>query len=144
VSSPSRRQCSKCKRNRAERFFVSTRGRVCLDCQKATRRKASRKQRVGSYGLAPDEYKALLTYQENVCAICHQPRTYFLNIDHDHRVEKLHGTRASVRGLLCRRCNKLLAVAGDSVSVLRSAYRYLMSPPADEVLGAPTDRKVLQ
>lgn len=73
--------------------------------------------------------------QGHVCAICEQPRKYKLNIDHDHAVERQTGSaRLSVRGLLCRRCNKMLAVAGDSIEVLENAVDYLRYPPAHGVL----------
>ncbi len=130
-----RRKCIKCGVNRAERFFVSARGRVCLTCQRAVRRTHARKQLVGSYGISPAEYDALFEKQHGVCAICGQSRKYKLNIDHDHAVERELGTRASVRGLLCRRCNKLLAVAGDSLGVLAQAHRYLEDPPSRGIIG---------
>ncbi len=129
-----RRQCRKCLRQRAERFFVSARGHVCVTCRKATQRTAARKQRVAVYDITPAEYEALRAHQGGVCGICDQPRTYNLHVDHDHKVEREQGSRASVRGLLCRRCNKLLAVVGDSIDLLNNAADYLAFWPSREVL----------
>lgn len=72
-----------------------------------------------------------------LCAICRQARTYKLNVDHDH---KLDG-RESVRGLLCRRCNKVLAICHDTPEILAAAAAYLLNPPAQEVLIGNTQHR---
>lgn len=73
--------------------------------------------------------------QGNTCAICKAPRRYNLHVDHDHSREKHEGSRASVRGGLCKRCNKLLALAHDDIELLGQAAAYLLNPPAWDVLG---------
>lgn len=129
-SSTKRRVCARCKQNRALRFF-KPRGRVCLPCQRGSRKTSGHERRVQrTYGLLPGEYEVLNAAQEGLCAICRQPRNYRLNVDHDH---KLLG-RESVRGLLCRRCNKLLAIVGDSSFILDNAANYLERPPARRLL----------
>jgi hypothetical protein len=85
--------------------------------------------------LTPAEYEALAEDQQNRCAICGASRRYNLHVDHDHARERRDGSRASVRGLLCKRCNKLLAYAHDDVDLLMDAARYLLCPPAWGVLG---------
>ncbi len=125
-----RRKCAKCERNRAERFFKSARGRVCLSCQRARSRTNAHSARIGrTYGITADEYQAILASQGGVCAICGQTRTYRLNVDHRH-------ADGLVRGLLCRLCNgRLLTAARDLPAVLRAAADYLESPPAVAVIG---------
>lgn len=77
-----------------------------------------------SYGITADDYEAMLSEQEGVCAICgsddpgtrdHRKR---LHVDHDHETGR-------VRGLLCSPCNRLLGQASDSPKILRSAADYL-------------------
>lgn len=113
---------------------MSARGRTCTSCLKATRRAQSRKQVVSNYGLTPKEYAAILELQGGVCAICKEPRTYSLAVDHDHKVEANWSIRASVRGLLCKRCNKLLAMIRDNPDIARNAADYLLNWPACDVL----------
>lgn len=79
------------------------------------------------YGLAPEDYDALLSEQQGRCAICGTSQPYkkgvardpgFWPVDHDHE----SGRR---RGLLCASCNTGLALLGDSPDVLRAALAYL-------------------
>lgn len=123
------RSCTKCEKNRAERFFTP-KGRVCSFCRKTTRRAASHEARVtNTYGLGPGEFQALMDYQGGVCAICRQPRRYRLDVDHDHKT-------GMVRGLTCRLCNRrILPGAKDNPEVLRNAASYLEDPPAVRFLG---------
>lgn len=130
MSTPKRRPCAKCGRNRAERFFKSARGRVCVDCQRARTRTTSHANRIqATYNITADEYAAILAAQDGACAICQQTRSYRLNVDHCH-------ASGQVRGLLCRLCNgRLLTAARDRPEVLRRAADYLESPPALAVVG---------
>lgn len=123
------RECIKCGRNRAERFFTP-RGKVCETCRKSTRSKATHEQRVMStYGLGPGEYDALFAAQGGRCAICRQTRRQRLSVDHDHKT-------GLVRGLCCRLCNgRLLTAARDRPETLRAAADYLENPPALRILG---------
>ncbi|MFD5050452.1 MULTISPECIES: endonuclease VII domain-containing protein [Streptomyces] len=124
------RTCAKCERNRAEKFFTSSRGRVCASCRKKTRSKASHSARVqATYGLGPGEYDELFRLQGGKCAICGGTRKQRLSVDHCHKTNL-------VRGLLCRMCNgRLLTAARDRPEVLRAAADYLENPPAQHHLG---------
>src|SRR5437899_1567231 len=51
-----------------------------------------------------------------LCPICCQREGVVT--DHDHRTGK-------IRGCLCHRCNRILGMARDSASLLRSAARFL-------------------
>lgn len=69
------------------------------------------------YGMAPEQYDALLLRQEGRCAICGgMPATF--HVDHDHAT-------GEVRALLCPECNKGLGHFRDNAALLRSAAEYL-------------------
>ncbi|WP_370422526.1 endonuclease VII domain-containing protein [Streptomyces sp. QH1-20] len=125
------RPCIGCQKNRAERFFTSTRARICTTCHKKRRSVASHEARVQTvYGLEVGEYTKLLDAQGGVCAICKQSRTKRLDVDHDH-------TTGLVRGLCCARCNRQLLARGlrDDPQVARNAADYLENPPAIRFIG---------
>jgi len=125
------RECQKCGKNRSEKFFTSSRGKVCSPCRKSSRRTASRNARIlKTYGLTADEYQKVFDYQGGRCAICQETRKTKLAVDHCHKTE-------AVRGLLCARCNSQLLARGarDRPEVLRRAADYLESYPAWKVLG---------
>lgn len=124
------RQCSRCQKNRADRFFAGPRGRICQSCRKSSRSKASHEARVqDTYGLKPNEYDKLMEAQQGKCAGCGQARNYRLDCDHDHKTGVL-------RGGLCRGCNrKILPYAKDSPETLRALADYLENPIAVQVLG---------
>ena len=122
-----RRPCAQCGLNRAERFYAGPRARKCQTCLKANRSAATHARRVlTTYGLTTEQYEALLAHQDGACAICCGSRRYRLNVDHDH-------STGLVRGLLCRRCNKLLRDVRDNALVLGAAARFLQRPPAVEL-----------
>ena len=81
------------------------------------------------YGISPEQYDAMLSAQEGVCAICAGPETRtnregaprYLSVDHDHSTGR-------VRGLLCSTCNRGIGQFGDDVERLRSAVAYLTDP----------------
>ncbi|MFF8367867.1 endonuclease VII domain-containing protein [Streptomyces lydicus] len=125
------RECAKCGKSRAERFYTSSRGKICASCRKASRRQAARNTRIqATYGLSADDYQRLFEAQGGKCAICHETRKTNLAVDHCHKTE-------AVRGLLCARCNGQLLARGarDRPDVLRRAADYLEDYPAWRVLG---------
>ncbi|MFB7027166.1 MULTISPECIES: endonuclease VII domain-containing protein [unclassified Streptomyces] len=125
------RECTKCGKNRSERFYTSSRGKICSSCRKSSRRQASRNARLqATYGLSAEDYKRLLEAQGGKCAICRETRKTNLAVDHCHKTE-------AVRGLLCARCNGQLLARGarDRPDVLRRAADYLEDYPAWKVLG---------
>lgn len=138
------RACTKCGRNRNEKNF-KPRGRICATCRKRRVSTASREVRLWDlYSITLDEYAAIVEAQGGHCAICQGVRPYSYDVDHDHALEKALiaegvapavARRQSVRGALCRRCNRrLLPSALDSVHVLDHAIAYLSNPPAFAVL----------
>jgi hypothetical protein len=93
-----------------------------------------------TYDLSLDEYDMLLAAQGGACAICGRTPKYNMDVDHDHALEKrliaeglapLVARKASIRGLLCKPCNRrLLPAAGDSIPRLEAAIHYIAFPPA--------------
>lgn len=79
------------------------------------------------YGLTEDAFALLLESQGGVCAICkREPGATRLYVDHDHSCCPGQATGGScLRGLLCRNCNFLIGLAGESQQVLASAAEYL-------------------
>jgi hypothetical protein len=73
------------------------------------------------YGITLEKYNEMFEEQKGSCAICGRHQTEFarrLAVDHDHNTMK-------IRALLCVKCNRLLGLAHDDISVLRSAIEYL-------------------
>lgn len=129
------RPCARCKKNRSERFYVSSRGTVCATCRKQSRSAASHGTRIEAlYGITAKEYSALYIAQGEMCAICKGSRKYRLAVDHDHKLERETTSRLSVRGLLCKRCNSLLAKVRDDTRMLDAAIDYLLHPPARSII----------
>lgn len=139
------RKCSKCgKRRETARHFKPAGARVCGLCKRKTSKATARDLRLRkTYGITSDEYDLILAAQGGVCAGCGQKRRYLLHVDHDHKVERLLlsegkapevAARASIRGLLCARDNKVLRDTRDNVSNLQMLAEYLQHPPAREVL----------
>lgn len=83
--------------------------------------------RANRYGLHPDDFLELLEFQDGCCAICRQAGGLDLQIDHDHKT-------GEVRGLLCRPCNNLIALARDRVHILDSAGSYLVHPAVKQAI----------
>lgn len=131
---PRRRECVRCHRKRNEKFFVSARGRVCTTCKKRRTAGASKDQRLrDAYGITLAEWEAVFDAQGRCCAVCAGTRPTY-DVDHDHKTEG-GGMRQSVRGILCRRCNRrLLPASLDRPDILLRAVEYLETPPAQKVL----------
>lgn len=86
-----------------------------------------------NYHISLGEHKKIFQFQGERCAICKRtvptgkPR---LAVDHDH-------TTGLVRGLLCWRCNKTLALFFDRPELFQNAADYLRNPPATTVFKRP-------
>jgi len=77
------------------------------------------------YGLSIEDYEAMNTKQNGLCAICNGPPTGRwdrLHVDHSHTTNK-------VRKLLCFHCNAMLGNAKDSLATLTAAIEYLKLYP---------------
>lgn len=131
------KQCARCGRNRNEKFYSGPRGRVCVTCRKRKRAGTDRGAHLyEKYGITLEEYEALFAAQGGKCAICGGVRKQNLDVDHCHATERATGdARSSVRGLLCKKCNRhLLPAAMNNVETLMRAIEYLVNWPAKEIL----------
>jgi hypothetical protein len=116
-------------------------GPRCTTCHRAhtkaakTAARGRRLERV--YGITGEEADAILEAQGGACAICRRAtgKSKALAVDHDHELEKLVGSRLSVRGRLCGPCNDMLGHARDEVEFFERAIEYLKNPPARQVIG---------
>ena len=77
------------------------------------------------YNISPEEYEAKKAEQDNKCAIC-KKESDLLVVDHNHSCCSQRKTCGQCnRGLLCRSCNTLIGLAGESIEVLNNAIEYL-------------------
>ena len=67
--------------------------------------------------LTYEQYNTMLETQHNECDICNQPLIQ-PHIDHDH-------TTGKIRSLLCHKCNVLLGMSKEDITVLEKAITYL-------------------
>ncbi len=104
--------CRECARGRAaKRYHAAHPERAHLQDIKA------------KYGLTPEQFRTLVSFQNNVCAICGLPQARIRNFKH-LCVDHCHET-GKVRGLLCMPCNAMLGQARDSVETLTKAIHHL-------------------
>ena len=104
------------------------RKRVNTQSVERVKRKRLRKN-LGRYGITIQEYNALLSSQDNVCALCGRPPSRKrLSVDHEHQkgdknVES-SSKRIKIRGLLCHRCNRAIGfLSNDTHGLLINAQR---------------------
>lgn len=81
---------------------------------------SERNRKLKRYGLTQQEYFILLEKQNNLCAICKNPKTQ----NRDWHIDHCHKT-GQVRGILCHYCNLMLGQARDSIASLKEAIIYL-------------------
>lgn len=77
------------------------------------------------YNITREQYDALIEQQAGRCAICNEAQRDRLCVDHDHRC--CPGPRSCgrcVRGLLCQRCNLMLAFV-ENANLMASTDAYL-------------------
>lgn len=128
------KRCSKCKKIKPIEDFCKVksgklgRHHYCRNCLSLSHKKSYRSNKdkyrnnyvQWKYGLSVGEYNALLTQQEDKCAICgnHFKSKRTTLIDHCHASGK-------IRGLLCPSCNNLLGASKDNIHILEQAINYL-------------------
>lgn len=78
-----------------------------------------------NYGLTLEQFEAMRTAQENKCPICGKEFKTVPQVDHSAITMK-------VRGLLCLRCNVLLAQAEENIEILENAREYLIHYGAND------------
>lgn len=114
-------------------------GPRCETCHrevKKERAQKARERRVEKvYGLSVEDYDAIMAEQGGVCAICKKPFVRKRgSVDHDHDIEKTHGSRASVRGIIHAWENTTIGRCAHDPEWFLAAAEYLTNPPARRVL----------
>ena len=122
------RQCKKCVAAETTKRRATPEGRAKHKQQYAAwrlrnwdreMRRITAHNRYKKYGITDAEYNTMLTEQGNTCKICRStPTREQLSVDHDH-------SSGRIRGLLCRRCNRMLGFVRDSEALLIAMYSYL-------------------
>lgn len=74
----------------------------------------------------------LTDWQEGACAICERRFTPSRVPYLDH-----HHWTGEIRGVLCNRCNGLLGMVGEDVSLLQGMVEYLNVPPSHDCWDEP-------
>jgi hypothetical protein len=69
------------------------------------------------YGLTIEQYSKMLHGNE-MRAACSEKFIRTPHIDHNHTSKK-------IRGLLCRRCNHIIGLAKEDLTILKNAIKYL-------------------
>jgi Recombination endonuclease VII len=113
-------------RNRKAKDGRWPRCKVCDDARKERSYEARYLEMIKTtYGLTPDDYRAMLEKQNSVCACCGQPETAVNNgkvralaVDHCH-------TTGAVRGLLCAACNSSLGMLGEDPERVKALLKYI-------------------
>lgn len=138
TTNPPDRICSRCRaRKPAKEFHVRGKNRrlksMCKSCesdyyaptwrlwyqQNRTRVLNKRIKRI--YGISRRDFNKILRKQHGRCAICRTRRpggNGTWHIDHNHKTGR-------VRGLLCARCNIMIAQSRESAANLVAAVKYM-------------------
>jgi hypothetical protein len=110
------RQCERCGTTFEVRARRGGARRLCASCPPLTP-SDWRGQIRRAYGLAREDWDAMLVAQAGRCAICDEAMQNPC-VDHCHATKR-------VRGLLCATCNSGLGYFKDSTVRLRNAASYL-------------------
>jgi len=150
------RVCPKC--NVCKTVFDFTHHqRACRSCQSA--RAKARRHRLGlnkpkefvvhanprnrwkhqklmeKYGITFKQFNSIMQMQNNCCAGCGIHVEEYIKLKgHTLDVDHCHITKV-VRGLLCRKCNEILARCNDNPSTLKNLILYLGQEPAINRIG---------
>jgi len=110
-----RSQCKECEKgyemNRDRDFKAAYRAK--------TPEQRKNEQLKYRYGISLDEYNDMLQAQGGTCAMCDATALDdTLCVDHNHDT-------GEVRAILCKPCNTMLGMSGDSVARLQAGIDYL-------------------
>ena len=72
------------------------------------------------FGITIEEYDAMFSAQNGVCAICENicATGYKLAVDHNH-------TTGKIRALLCKNCNTAIGLLKENTDTMTKAIKYL-------------------
>ncbi len=116
-----KRRCQTCNREKGLHLFYSSPKWKCKSCFKKTNAYQNQRDRYlrSAYGITDFEYAKLLEHNDGCCWICGgKSGGKHLAVDHNHR-------NGRIRGLLCKRCNGVLARMMDDVRLFQRATDYL-------------------
>lgn len=138
--------CCNCRRTQVSENFGNDKtrkdgkSRECKSCAAERSRQwrqkhgnMRRKRLRAQYNMSVQDYEEMFARQGGGCWICGAVPGdgKHLDIDHDHQTNK-------VRGLLCNRCNRGLAIFKDSIELLGRALGYL------NIAGTPQPERTLR
>jgi len=91
--------------------------------RKRNRAKSYRQECSRKYGVAATWIDEQLVHQSGCCAICGSrfewgKKQLCPHVDHNHKT-------GEVRALLCNRCNSVIGLTGESVTILKAMEEYL-------------------
>ncbi len=117
-----KRRCQTCNREKGLHLFYSSPKWKCKSCFRKTPAYRNQRNRYlkDKYGITVYEYERLLRWNHGKCWICSGGSGVSLAVDHNHKNGK-------IRGLLCKRCNGILARMKDNAAALQVAVNYLDS-----------------
>ncbi len=121
LTSVAKRRCKTCNREKELHLFYSTPKWTCKSCFRKTDAYQNQRDRYlqDKYGITGAEYTVLLEANDGRCWICDgKSGGKNLAVDHNHKTGR-------IRGLLCKRCNSVLARMMDDERLLREAGYYL-------------------
>lgn len=117
--------CSKCGVEKELGGFAVYNGKPHSHCRLCQRAQSK------SYRITLEQYDAMLSSQNGVCAACGGVNASGkpLFVDHNH-------TTGQVRGLLCSMCNSSIGLAKESADILKKLASYLEKHETLESIGA--------
>jgi hypothetical protein len=86
-----------------------------------------------SYGITLIDYEMMLAAQDHCCSIC---RVHESNFDRALAVDHCHATNR-IRGLLCNRCNRGIALFESNPPLALRAYDYLTEERSKALTSVP-------
>jgi hypothetical protein len=112
-----RSDCKECKQLKTQKWREENKKRYNTVMRAANKRHALR-NRLRRYRLTIEQYQTLKEIQNNLCAVCGKAPAINkpLVVDHEHGSKK-------VRGLLCYKCNRDMAVV-DNTEHLNALLTY--------------------
>lgn len=92
---------------------------------KAKRRRSAWLKKLEKFGITEGDYDRMFDEQAGLCAICHEPDSIKLAVDHDHACcDGDYSCGKCVRGLLCKRCNMAIGLLQDKPDIIMNAALY--------------------
>jgi hypothetical protein len=132
-----KRRCRTCNREKALHLFYSTPKWTCKSCFRKTDAYRNQRDRTlrEKYQITVDEYEKLLDWNHGRCWICSgRSGGKSLAVGHNHK-------NGRIRGLLCKRCNGVLARMKDDAGAFWAASIYLDADGA--VVNSVLDRQLV-